>query len=107
VALANLMRLSLLKAAHADAVECHVAGNPGRPSCSTHVRKHANMGHPSRGLGLRGNPGSVLGELDHTRMLRRSSKANLILSEGTACIQSTHYLHPKPDSLANLDSSEL
>jgi hypothetical protein len=45
VALANLMRLSLLKAAHAAVGECHVAGNPGRPSCSTHVRKNANMGH--------------------------------------------------------------
>jgi hypothetical protein len=26
-----------------------------RPSCSTHVRKNANMGHPSRGLGLAGS----------------------------------------------------
>jgi hypothetical protein len=37
VALANLMRLSLLKAAHVDVGECHIAGNPGRPSCSAHV----------------------------------------------------------------------
>jgi hypothetical protein len=29
VALANFMRLSLLKAAHAGVGECHVAGNPG------------------------------------------------------------------------------
>jgi hypothetical protein len=29
VALANFMRLSLLKAAHAAAGECRVAGNPG------------------------------------------------------------------------------
>jgi hypothetical protein len=27
-----------------------------------------------------------------------------ILSETTDCIQSTDYLHTKPDSLANLDS---
>jgi hypothetical protein len=39
VALAHLMRLSLLKAAHAAVGECHVAGNPGRPSFSTHVRE--------------------------------------------------------------------
>jgi hypothetical protein len=38
VALANLMRLSLLKAAHVDVGECHVAGNPGRPSFSAQVR---------------------------------------------------------------------
>jgi hypothetical protein len=38
VALANFMRLSLLKAAHAAVGECHVAGNPGRPSYSAHVR---------------------------------------------------------------------
>jgi hypothetical protein len=30
VALAHLMRLSLLKAAHAAVGECHVAGNPGQ-----------------------------------------------------------------------------
>ncbi len=39
VALANLMRLSLLKAAQAALGECHVAGNPGCPSSSTHVRE--------------------------------------------------------------------
>src|ERR1700733_13584554 len=39
VALANLMRLSLLKAAHAAVGECRVAGNRGRPSSSTHVRE--------------------------------------------------------------------
>src|ERR1700691_4923596 len=33
------MRLSLLKAARAAVGECHVAGNPGRPSYSTHVRE--------------------------------------------------------------------
>jgi hypothetical protein len=38
VALTNLMRLSLLKAAHVGVGECHVAGNPGRPSFSAHVR---------------------------------------------------------------------
>jgi hypothetical protein len=38
VALARLMRLSLLKAAHVDIGQCHVAGNPGRPSFSAHVR---------------------------------------------------------------------
>ncbi len=38
VALASLMRLSLLKAASVDVGECHVTGNPGRPSFSTHVR---------------------------------------------------------------------
>ena len=38
VALANLMRLSLLKAAHVDVSDCRVAGNPGRPSFSAHVR---------------------------------------------------------------------
>ena len=32
VALAHLMRLFLLKAAHVAAGKCHVAGNPGRPS---------------------------------------------------------------------------
>jgi hypothetical protein len=31
VALAHLMRLSLLKTAHAAVAERHVAGNPGRP----------------------------------------------------------------------------
>jgi hypothetical protein len=36
--LANFMRLSLLKAARAAVGECHVAGNPGRPSFSAHVR---------------------------------------------------------------------
>jgi hypothetical protein len=44
VALAHLMRLSLLKAAHAAVGECHVAGNPGRPSCSTHVRESRTWG---------------------------------------------------------------
>src|ERR1700678_3655681 len=39
VALAHLMRLSLLKAAHAAVGECHVAGNPGQPSYSNHVRE--------------------------------------------------------------------
>jgi hypothetical protein len=39
VALASLMRLSLLKAAHVAVGQCRVAGNPGRPSCSTHVRE--------------------------------------------------------------------
>jgi hypothetical protein len=48
---------------------------------------------------------SVLGELDHTGMLWQSSKANPILSETTDCIQSTDYLHTKPDLLVNLDSS--
>jgi hypothetical protein len=38
VALAHIMRLSLLKAAHAAVGECHVAGNPGRPSFAAHVR---------------------------------------------------------------------
>jgi hypothetical protein len=38
LALANLMRLFLLKAAHAVLDDCHVAGNPGRPSFSAHVR---------------------------------------------------------------------
>jgi len=37
VALAKFMRLSLLKAAGVAIRECHVAGNPGRPSSSTHV----------------------------------------------------------------------
>jgi hypothetical protein len=37
-------------------------------------------------------------------MLWQSSKANPILSETTDCIQSTEYLHTKPDLLANLDS---
>jgi hypothetical protein len=32
------MRLSLLKAAHVDVGESTVAGNPGRPSFSAHVR---------------------------------------------------------------------
>jgi hypothetical protein len=39
VALASLMRLSLLKAAHVAVGQCRVSGNPGRPSCSTHVRE--------------------------------------------------------------------
>jgi hypothetical protein len=39
VALAHLMRLSLLKDAHAAVGECHVAGNPGCPSCLTHARE--------------------------------------------------------------------
>jgi hypothetical protein len=34
-------------------------------------------------------------------MLWQSSKANPILSETTDCIQSTDYLHTKPDLLAN------
>jgi hypothetical protein len=34
VALAHLMRLSLLKAAHAAVGECHAAGNPDRPPFS-------------------------------------------------------------------------
>jgi hypothetical protein len=39
VALASLMRLSLLKAAHVAVGQCRVSGNPGRPSRSTHVRE--------------------------------------------------------------------
>jgi len=38
LALSSLMRLSLLKAAHVDVGECHVAGNPGRLSFSAQVR---------------------------------------------------------------------
>jgi hypothetical protein len=49
---------------------------------------------------------SVLGELDHTRMLLAIIQGNPILSETTDCIQSTDYLHTKPDLLANLDSSD-
>jgi hypothetical protein len=51
--------------------------------------------------------GVVLGELDHTGMLWQSSKANPILSQTTDCIQSTDYLHSKPDLVVNLDSSGL
>jgi hypothetical protein len=32
VALANFMRLSLLKASHAAVGECRIAGNPGSPT---------------------------------------------------------------------------
>jgi hypothetical protein len=39
-------------------------------------------------------------------MLWQSTKANPILSETTDRIQSTDYLHTKPDLLANLDSAE-
>jgi hypothetical protein len=38
-------------------------------------------------------------------MLWQSSKADPILSETADCIQSTDYLHTKPDLLPNLDSS--
>jgi hypothetical protein len=38
LALANHMRLSLLKAAGVAVGECRVAGNPGRPSFSAQVR---------------------------------------------------------------------
>jgi hypothetical protein len=38
-------------------------------------------------------------------MLGQSPKANPILSETTDCIQSSDYLHSKPDLLVNLDSS--
>jgi hypothetical protein len=38
-------------------------------------------------------------------MLWQSSNTNPILSETTDCIQSTDYLHTKPDLLGNLDSS--
>jgi hypothetical protein len=34
----NLMRLSLLKAAHVVVGECRASGNPGRPSSSAQVR---------------------------------------------------------------------
>ena len=40
-------------------------------------------------------------------MLWQSSKANPIHCETTDCIQSTDYLHTKPDLLVNLDSSVL
>jgi hypothetical protein len=36
VALANFMRLSLLKAAHAGVGECRVAGNPVQLSAAIH-----------------------------------------------------------------------
>jgi hypothetical protein len=39
-------------------------------------------------------------------MLWQLSKANPILSEATDCIQSTDYLHSKPDLLVNLDSPD-
>jgi hypothetical protein len=39
-------------------------------------------------------------------MLWQSSKANPIPSETTNCIQSTDYLHYRPELLANLDSSD-
>jgi hypothetical protein len=39
-------------------------------------------------------------------MLWQSSKANPILYETTDCIQSTDFLHSKPDLLVNLDSSD-
>jgi hypothetical protein len=52
VALANLMRLSLLKAAHVAVGECPVAGNRGRPSFSAQVRSHGTPGQ----VGERGAP---------------------------------------------------
>ena len=42
LALADFMRLSLLKAAHVVVGECRVAGNPGRPPFSAHVRSTAS-----------------------------------------------------------------
>jgi hypothetical protein len=64
VALANLMRLSLLKAAHAV-----MSGAAYRKSGSPIVfnpctRNSANMGHPSRGQGLVGSRDSG-GQNDH------------------------------------------
>jgi hypothetical protein len=52
VALAHLMRLSLLKAAHAvmSGAAYRKSGSPIFFNPCT--RKSANMGHPSRGLGL-------------------------------------------------------
>jgi hypothetical protein len=51
VALANVMRLSLLKAAHAvlSGAAYRKSGSPVLFNPCT--RKSANMGHPSRGLG--------------------------------------------------------
>jgi hypothetical protein len=52
VALASLMRLSLLKAAHAAVGECHVAGNPGRPSSQPMYAKVREHGAPVQGARL-------------------------------------------------------
>ena len=43
---------------------------------------------------------AILGELDHTGMQWRSSKANPILFETTDCIQSTDY--PTPNKIYSL-----
>jgi hypothetical protein len=56
VALAHLMRLSSLKAAHAAVGECHVAGNPGRPPYSAHVRSHGKPGQVGERGGTRPVP---------------------------------------------------
>src|ERR1700677_4582292 len=45
--------LMLSPPVHTDLQENKMEGL--RPSCSTHVRKNANMGHPSRGIGLVAN----------------------------------------------------
>jgi hypothetical protein len=68
VALAHLMRLSLLKAARAAVGECHVAGNPGRPSYSTHARESP------RTWGTR--PGDKAGE--EARDLSHNQRTRLI-----------------------------
>ena len=56
VALASLMRLSSLKAAHVAVGECRVSRNPGRPSCSTHVRESPRTWGTRPGARLGGKP---------------------------------------------------
>jgi hypothetical protein len=65
VALAHLMRLSLLKAAHAAVGECHVAGNRGRPSCSTHVRESPR----TWGTRPEGKAGEEARDLSHKQLM--------------------------------------
>jgi hypothetical protein len=52
VALARLMRLSLLKAAHAAVGERHVAGNPGRHLLQPMYAKVREHGAPVQGARL-------------------------------------------------------
>jgi hypothetical protein len=80
LALANLMRLSLLKAAHAVMSGAVYRKSGLCPSCSTHVRESANMGHPSRELGLVGNRESG-GRIDSQSPEESSTLFGLLMAQ--------------------------
>lgn len=81
MALAKFMRLSLLKAAGVAIRECHVAGNPGRPSFSTHVvprLRRCKHGAPVQELGVR------RGTVNFPHYRQDSTAAGLVIGTGTS-----------------------